>query len=369
MASFFRSFSNLVSDVTTIALARVLPGFFAVENPKLRAVRPDDQLVLTFEFVNMTLHKASESEPEAYALPGKDARLVVHFQPQNIAEKAYFETDPNVSFQSAKAGDTNNTKVSGDPLDPPPVPSRMAKSSRLVFKVPDDEGPIPLELEVLLKKCSEYELSVAPTALPPEAQVYWLDRFWVQKRFDLMASSQMLANLGGPANVQPLLESESRIIERRALDLDGQAALNSEAQPAIITALSPAQQVMLDARALYFAANSSLEQQLGTVADTAINAEIAAAILALIYPRLRAPLSTETSIEAPYRLILSPNRYAAWFHATQPVRSEDGEVVELWHTRLGTRLQSKLTEDDHYLRTVRAVWTAGLEHGAGSQER
>ena len=208
---------------TPIALARVFPGLFAVENPKLRAVRPDDQLVLTFEFVNMTLHRVSESQPEAYALPGKDARLVVHFQPQNIAEKAYFETDPNVSFQSAKAGDTNNTKLSGDPLDPPPVPSRMAKASRLVFKVPADEGPIPLELEVLLKKCSEYELSVAPTALPPEARVYWLDRFAVQKRFDLMASSQVVANLGGPANVQPLLEGESRIIERRALDLDGRS--------------------------------------------------------------------------------------------------------------------------------------------------
>ena len=273
-----------------------------------------------------------------------------------------------IKLKSAKAGDTNNTKVSGDPLDPPPVPSRMSKPSRLVFKVPDDEGPIPLELAVLLKKCSEYELSVAPTALPPEARVYWLDRFWVQKRFDLMASSPMVSKLSGPANMQPLLEAESRLSERRAAHLDADALLTGEAQPAIITPLSPAQQVMLDARALYFAANSSLEQQLGTVADTAITAEIAAAILALTYPRLRAPLSTETSIEAPYRLIISPNRYAAWFHAAQPVRSEDGEVVELWHTRLGTRLQSKLTEDDHYLRTVRAVWTRDWNMGLGAKK-
>ena len=366
MASFFRSFSNLFSDVTTIALAKLLPGMFLAEHPKLRAVRPADQLVLIFEFVNMTLHKASESEPEAYALPGKDARLVVHFQPQNIAEKAYFETDPNIPTTSAKAGET--IKLSGDPLDPPPVPSRMAKPSRLVFIVPDDEGPIPLELEVLLKKCSEYELSVAPTALPPEAQVYWLDRLAVNKRFNVMASSQALANLGGAAHIQPILGGESRLIEERAANLEVEAARSDEALPTVITPLSPAQKVMLDARALYFAANSSLEKQIGTVVDTTINAEIAEAILALTYPRLRAPLSTETSIEAPYRLILSPNRYAAWFHAAEPVRSEDGEVIELWHTRLGTRAKNLLTEQDHYLRTVRAVWTRDWNMGLAANK-
>jgi hypothetical protein len=366
MASFFRTFSNLVSDVYTIALARYFPGLFVVENPRLRAVRADDQLVLTFEFVNMNIHKASESDPEAYALPGKDAYLVVHFQPQNIAEKAYFETDPNVTFQSAKAGDTSAAKLAGDPLDPPPVPSRMAKPSRLVFKVPADEGPIPLELETLLQKCSEYELSVTPTALPPEARVYWLDRFGIQKRFDLLATNEMMAKLSQPASLLPLESRESRLSE--APDLAVEADLSSDELPTVIYPLSPAQKVILNARQQYFAANSSLENQLGTLADTAITAEIAAAFLELYYPRLRAPLSTETSIEAPYRLLLSPNKYAAWFHSPQPVRSEDGEVVELWHTRLGTRLQSKLTEQDHYLRTVRAVWTRDWNLGLAAKK-
>ena len=339
---------------------------FVVENPRLSAVRADDQLVLTFEFVNMTIHKASESDPEAYAIPGKDAYLIVHFQPQNIAEKAYFETDPNVTFQSAKTGDTSAAKLAGDPLDPPPVASRMAKPSRLVFKVPADEAPIPLDLETLLQKCSEYELSVAPTALPPEARVYWLDRFGIQKRFDLLATSQMMANLSQPANLLPLESRESRLCRRRISPW--KADLPSDELPTVIYPLSPAQKVILNARQQYFAANSSLENQLGTVADTAITAEIAAAFLELYYPRLRAPLSTETSIEAPYRLILSPNKYAAWFHSPQPVRSEDGEVVELWHTRLGTRLQSKLTEQDHYLRTVRAIWTRDWNLGLAAKK-
>ena len=102
MASFFRSFTNLVSDLSVIALARFFPDWFVEDNPRLSAVRSADQLVLTFEFANMTIHKASESDPEAYAVPGQDSYLVVHFQPQNIVEKAYFETDPNITFESAK---------------------------------------------------------------------------------------------------------------------------------------------------------------------------------------------------------------------------------------------------------------------------
>lgn len=129
------------------------------------------------------------------------------------------------------------------------------------------------------------------------------------------------------------------------------------AKPAVFLPLSPAEKVMLCARQQYFASNSSLEKYIGTNVDMAISAENVAAIIAHLPPRLRVPSSKETSIDAPYRLILSPNKYGAWFHATEPVRSEDGQVVELWHTRLGTRLSDKLTESDHFMRTVHAIWT------------
>jgi len=115
MASFIKSFSTLISDLTVIAAAKVFPGWFIPHNPKFSAVRPDDQLVLTFEFVNMTIHKASESDPQAYAVPGKNSCLIVHFQPQNIAEQAFFEHDPNVDFQSARPGETN-TRSAANPL-------------------------------------------------------------------------------------------------------------------------------------------------------------------------------------------------------------------------------------------------------------
>ena len=67
-------------------------------------------------------------------------------------------------------------------------------------------------------------------------------------------------------------------------------------------------------------------------------------------PEIRQPGPMETSIEVPFRLIISPNRYAAWVHALKEVMasqtpaSPQKEVhrVELWHTRrLPDRLQEK----------------------------
>lgn len=352
MASFFQSFSNLVSDLSVIALARFFPGWFVVENPKLSAVRPADQLVLTFEFVNMTIQKASESDPGAYAVPsvvpGQDSYLIVHFQPQNIAEKAYFEKDTKLGPLPPPPD---------DPFDPPPVPSRMAKPSRLVFKVPADEVPIPLELETLLKKCSEYELSVAATARPPEPKVYRINPNLLNKRLDLVAASEIMTKANKVDNALMPLDGELGMARAEAVETpveDQPGAIESQA---VLMPLSPAQKVILNARQQYFAANSSLASQLVTEVDNVLIADITAIIFETLYPRLRAPFSTETSIEAPYRLILSPNKYGAWFHSPEPVKSEDGQVVELWHTRLGSRLPDKLTEEDHFVRTVRAIWT------------
>ncbi|MER7585219.1 hypothetical protein [Kitasatospora sp. NPDC097691] len=50
-------------------------------------------------------------------------------------------------------------------------------------------------------------------------------------------------------------------------------------------------------------------------------------------PPLRPPAATETAIELPYRLVLSPHPGGGWAHSVQPVTHEGR--TELWHTRLG----------------------------------
>lgn len=65
-------------------------------------------------------------------------------------------------------------------------------------------------------------------------------------------------------------------------------------------------------------------------------------------PQITEPAATETAIEAPYRLLLSPDHEAQWKHALSAI--VHGDWVELWHSRLGT------TREDGDPR-VRAIWS------------
>ncbi|HEV8578673.1 MAG TPA: hypothetical protein VGX68_06275 [Thermoanaerobaculia bacterium] len=65
-------------------------------------------------------------------------------------------------------------------------------------------------------------------------------------------------------------------------------------------------------------------------------------------PSVAPPAAADTAIEAPYRLILSPDELARWRHALAPVVR--GDWIELWHTRLGT---SRSDGDPR----VRAIWS------------
>lgn len=68
------------------------------------------------------------------------------------------------------------------------------------------------------------------------------------------------------------------------------------------------------------------------------------------------PLATQTSIEAPWGLVLSPPATATFAHASQPVIH--GTRTELWHTRLARR-GTFGQPDETRPQTVRAVWAPG----------
>ena len=64
-------------------------------------------------------------------------------------------------------------------------------------------------------------------------------------------------------------------------------------------------------------------------------------------PHVAPPGPTHTAIEIPYRLILSPDDFAVWSHASKPVTHADW--TELWHTRLASRRNADPR--------VRAIWS------------
>jgi hypothetical protein len=79
-------------------------------------------------------------------------------------------------------------------------------------------------------------------------------------------------------------------------------------------------------------------------------------------PALTPPGPSETAIELPFRLILSPDDQAGFLHETEPVVGAASTRVALWHTRLGLSPGVEGTEQDAANRPVRAIW---LRRGDG----
>jgi hypothetical protein len=76
-------------------------------------------------------------------------------------------------------------------------------------------------------------------------------------------------------------------------------------------------------------------------------------------PRPAAPSATQTAIEMPWRLILSPHEGERFRHAAEPVTSPITQRTELWHSRLvAPDAQGSVIEPPRPdpTRTVRAVW-------------
>jgi hypothetical protein len=246
-------------------------------------LRKDDLLYLTFRFINLKLETGAGKPAQLVRVkPNDTAYIVVHFPPQHIGERAFLEE-------------------SNDEPTPPPVPSRMAGPSRLVFEVPKDTAAIPYTLPALLD-WSNFNLSVAPTALPPPLPVA------------LRPQGRRT-----PAKVIPRLTP---------------GAVPTEAQPAGPASLSPLR-LRVDAQRLLGDFSPRMELASPT---------ISANVLRLLVPG--EPQPTETAIELPYRLVLSPNASAGWLHSL--TRVARNKRVELWHTRLGVKSQDGTIREDQY---------------------
>lgn len=241
-----------------IAPAPQVPVFQVPLTFSLSVIRPEDLLVLRFEFVNLKLMAGGDQPARLVRVNTKNPSYVlVYFQPQAVGEQAFYETDPNYP-------------TSGEPgtesLTNPPVQSRLAGPSRLAFQLPKGVSEIPYSIESLLD-WAKYDHSLSPVALPPPTLL------------TLCVNPDE-----GECDCEPLI-------------------------PALV-----------------------------------------------IPPRIQAPTAYQSIIEAPYRVGLSPNKYAAWAHSLTPVTHEDR--TELWHTRLGVRAKDgTVDEESTYYRTVRAIWS------------
>lgn len=98
---------------------------------------------------------------------------------------------------------------------------------------------------------------------------------------------------------------------------------------------------------------------IAAIGDRPSPAQIASA------PAIARPADTETAIELPYRLVISPTADVRWTHRRTPFTSRGR--TELWHTRLQSPdtagVMEELTEKNPA--SLRAIWSEDYNHGHG----
>ena len=332
-------------------------------------VRPDDLLVLSFDRVNLKLEEKDGRKQLVRAGDGP-AYLIVEFQPQHVLERAYFESTkampvavpPDVwekAFLAAlavvqaqgylnafeflaalyaelekqlKLIEPDYGSTSSDDPEEPPIAALISHPSRLVFRVPADHPPITFTLPGLLAAMKALELSVVPYALPPSDPPAREGPGWLLHP-KVSLATESAAEL---ALIRPFAAASFGRARRRSRVIENALGLTTSSGSATIGL-----------------GDLAFEQ-----AQQSGGFELFRPFFVPEAPR--EPRGTETSIEMPYRLIVSPSAHGAWFHAdaeAAATRPETGKT-ELWHTRLGARLSPDLAvEGKHPQNILRAVWT------------
>jgi hypothetical protein len=302
-------------------------------------IRPDDLVVLAFDLVNLHVKPAAEHEAATLVKKGSGpAYLIVWFPPQHILEEAYFVRVPKYPVgipsnpdQKIPYQDSDQNNNNDDDLYPPPINARIAGWSRLVFYVPDDRLPIDWTLEGLLKAMRELELSVPANAQPPKQRSHALR--------DILATSVKAATL-----TQSLTVSSSELtaipssVFRTSADLDPNLRILAAAAGPPVAGATRVFAVARNRRKVRTVGNAlglttvtgSATKNVGTLYEADLYGKGIAPILRRSAPAQ--PSVTQTALELPFRVILSPNRFGAWFHVDTPMTSQETGYTELWHT-------------------------------------
>jgi len=291
----------------------LIPGPLAVS-----VVRPEDLLVLKFEFRNLNLQIGKGQPPKLVPATGGQGRprppaLVVNFPPQHVGEQTFFETE-----------EKNNPHNEAPKF---PIEARLAGWSRLVFAIPRGTTSIPYTLPSLLN-WSNYQQVVAPAAAPPpppprprrlrlKVPIKPGPKRLPRLRF---RKKQSFPFLDGP--VEPRWNEVRGTLHPFHLV---QTVLRGEHRP----------QMILIARknAPRLRSKQGIQSQIPNVQAVLIRPPS---------PPTPEQLRNFTALEVPYRLFLSPSGMAGWSHMAKPVVFNGR--TELWHTRLGVRKKMRTGE-------------------------
>lgn len=349
----------------------------ALRTPGQWVLRSQDLLSFHLELTGLSA-QASPDAPEAPPLlmvEGQGpATIGLHFAPQAIAERVFFAASPIPKEQDGHVqGGTDQPppSVPPTPLEPlakPPIGTRIAYPSRLVFLF--DEArlrkagvwPVPYTQAGILQACRALTLNVAanaryqPPRRPVKRAVYRKPgkaavntahaALSVADKGTLLASArrnEQLARLLG--------DSAASVLLRRAdLPYTGAAADAVAASEALLAATAAAPSQALPTSLSALALSTSIK---------AISASSAAAAKYLSVPRPRKPGSHETALELPFRLVVSPNAKARFTHSVLPSAFAPTGHTALWSTRLAEAGEADTGIHQPLDEPIRAIWARG----------
>ncbi len=295
-------------------------------------IRPDDLVALTIRAVNCELVKRGRT-PQLEA--GADALLIVTHPYQHAYEEAQVE-------QVAPQPDKYGSQVPPPTGDPNPYPEVAvtqpagivgyipARRSRVVFRIPEGET-IEFSSKGVLEAMTRLEMAVHRLATPGTPGL----------------TGSAPDNDGFIIILPPIIHlGDGLILEQLGSELrissPPKTWFRSNPAPDTSTPVGAAFQARELQRARELMAN--VTPVIAPRTKFPIDGEFIPGgpwipeipgPIRYFKGKSNPPSATETAIEAPYRLIISPDSGARWSHAIKPVRNPNAEGhVELWHSRL-----------------------------------
>ncbi len=308
---------------------------------RLRFLRPEDLLMLDFEFHNFRYTSKGQQSYLEIADTGKPGLMIIRFQTQHTLEEAFYETNSLPRDDSSQNLTTQSVTL--------PAKYLRAGKSRLVYEVPPDMEGIPLIFSELLN-WKRFKLRVHPRAFIPlpskkaaiETMPGALKR--VEQRTVALAGShksyttklfasgknknqaQLLTTENGLAKI---LKEEQMMTLRPSFDIRQLVPLALKPEPI------PPDQTAIEAPALLYLSPNQLCDF-----DHRI----------------------ELSLKVREGASESTNQFKSRLRILNPLASTSGQVTELWHTVMGVKLgDNSITRHGlAALNSIRALWAHNL---------
>ncbi len=335
-------------------------------------VRSQDLLSFNLELSNLHALPPTGTAGGAptLAITGRGAAYItLYFAPQAIAERVFFAASPSVKHeqdghvdQSTGQPPPSTPPTPLEPLAPPPIGTRIAYPSRLVFRFDEDKlraancWPVPYTLAGILDACRALNLNVAANAryqpplhrakVPAYRKARKADVNAAYKLLSVSDKAAVLANAQRNQQLARRLGAQASVVLMRRGDLPFPQA---------------------DATLERAAAAASHVQALPTTASALALSNSLSAIVAaksplfkyVTVPRPKKPALNETAVELPFRLQLSPNGEARFAHDALPASSVATGHTSLWLTRMAEKAEATSGIHQALDEPIRAIWARG----------